>query len=276
LWAGSAGSRRGQASLCSVCARWQALVRASAVSVISFVSLGPVILVSSANAAMATRARSPRLRACGHRVEAPPGTHRRHRPFGIRNFNPLVFVQAAVKWTKTSSPRHRHSVRPAQPAAVLHYLVRPPASLRAGLAEPQPRRVPCRRPRPVTHMMPGLWAVLVPVTPFPAAISPGELRTAERADVLAGLYGGERIVWHLLDPLRRCWPGLAWRFRRRRSGPAAGCSRSDQPTPRRTHRSLGLRHTRAQTGAGVLSRDPRDGPGRLRTRRRHRGQWPDR
>jgi len=60
-------------------------------------------------------------------------------------------------------------------------------------------------------MMPGLWVVLVPVTPFPAAISPGELRTAERADVLADLYCCERIVCHLRDPLRRCrpcaWPG---------------------------------------------------------------------
>ena len=54
-------------------------------------------------------------------------------------------------------------------------------------------------------MMPGIWVVLVPVTPFPAAISPGELRTAERAD-LAGLgeYDGELVVCHLQDPLRRC------------------------------------------------------------------------
>jgi hypothetical protein len=55
-------------------------------------------------------------------------------------------------------------------------------------------------------MMPGIWVVLVPVTPFPAAICPGELRTAERADLLAGLgeYYGELIVCHLRDPLRRC------------------------------------------------------------------------
>ena len=36
-------------------------------------------------------------------------------------------------------------------------------------------------------MMPGIWIVLVAVTPFPAAIRPGELRTAELADLLAGL-----------------------------------------------------------------------------------------
>jgi len=47
-------------------------------------------------------------------------------------------------------------------------------------------------------MMPGIWAVLVPVTPFPAAICAGELRTAERAGLLAGLveYYGELIVGH--------------------------------------------------------------------------------
>jgi hypothetical protein len=55
-------------------------------------------------------------------------------------------------------------------------------------------------------MMPGIWVVLVHVTPFPAAICPGELRTAERADLRAGLgeYYGELIVCHLRDPLRRC------------------------------------------------------------------------
>jgi hypothetical protein len=62
-------------------------------------------------------------------------------------------------------------------------------------------------------MMADIWVVLVPMTPFPAAICPGELRTAERADLLAGLaeYYGERIVRHLRDPLRRSSraPGLA-------------------------------------------------------------------
>jgi hypothetical protein len=93
----------------------------------------------------------------------------------------------------------RPSSRPVQPAAVRHHLVRPRASLRAGLAEPQPWRVPCRRPRPITHVMPGIWVVLVPVTPFPAAISPGELRTAERADLLAGAVESysKRVVCHL-------------------------------------------------------------------------------
>ena len=61
--------------------------------------------------------------------------------------------------------------------------------------------------------MPGIVVVLVPVTPFPAAICPGELQTAERADLLAGLgeYYGELVVCHLRDPLRHCrpcaWPG---------------------------------------------------------------------
>jgi hypothetical protein len=84
-------------------------------------------------------------------------------------------------------------------------------------------------------MMPGIWAVLVPVTPFPAAICAGELRTAERADLLAGLgeYYGELIVCHPQDPLRRCWPcarpegpGVVVA-----AAPVAGCSRDDQPTP---------------------------------------------
>jgi hypothetical protein len=74
-------------------------------------------------------------------------------------------------------------------------------------------------------MMPDIWVVLVPVTPFPAAICPGELRTAERADLLVGrvVYYGKRIVCHLRDPLRRCrpcaWPGgLASSGRRPGSG----------------------------------------------------------
>ncbi len=48
-------------------------------------------------------------------------------------------------------------------------------------------------------MMPDIWVVLVPVTPFPAAICPGELRTAERADLLACLreYYGRLIICHL-------------------------------------------------------------------------------
>jgi hypothetical protein len=103
------------------------------------------------------------------------------------------------------------SARPAHLAAVLHHLVRPRASLRARLAEPQLRRVPCRRPRPVTHVMPGICVVLIPVTPFIAAFCPGELRAAERADLLAAgaeCYG-DRFVCHLRDPLRRCWP-CAW------------------------------------------------------------------
>ena len=109
-------------------------------------------------------------------------------------------------WSVTSCSR-RCSGRPTQPAAVLQYLVRPRTSLRAGLAELQPRRVPCCRPRPVTHMMPGIRVVLIPVTPFPAAICPRELRTAERAGLLSGLgeYYGERIVCHLRNPLHRRW-----------------------------------------------------------------------
>jgi hypothetical protein len=127
----------------------------------------------------------------------------------------------------------RPSGRPAQSAAVLHHLVRPRASLRARLAEPQPRRVPCRRPRAVTHMMPGIWVVSVHVTPFPAAICPGELRTAEHAGFLACVAEcyGERIVCHLRDPLRCCWPCGAWR--RGGGGSGSGMQSQRQPTPRR-------------------------------------------
>jgi hypothetical protein len=55
-------------------------------------------------------------------------------------------------------------------------------------------------------MMRGIRVVLVPVTPFPAAICPGELRAAEHADLLADLgeYYGELIACHSRDPLRRC------------------------------------------------------------------------
>jgi hypothetical protein len=78
-------------------------------------------------------------------------------------------------------------------------------------------------------MMPGIWVVLVPVTPFPAAVSPGELRTAERADLLAGLaeFYGKRIACHLRAPLScqfgrvRGLAGLAGLA----AAPAAGCSR---------------------------------------------------
>ena len=54
-------------------------------------------------------------------------------------------------------------------------------------------------------MVPGIWVVLVPVTPFPAAICPGELGAADHAGVLAilGKCYGELIVCHLRDPLRR-------------------------------------------------------------------------
>ena len=125
----------------------------------------------------------------------------------------------------------RPSGWPAQPATVLHHLVRPRARLCARLAELQLRRIPGRRPRPVAHMMPGIWVVLVPVTPFPAAISPGELRTAERAD-LAGpgdCYGG-LIVCHLRDPLRRCLAvRLAWRAWCRRGGGPSSRMQSHRP-----------------------------------------------
>lgn len=55
-------------------------------------------------------------------------------------------------------------------------------------------------------MMPDIWVVLVPVTPFPAAICPGELRAAERVHLLTDLgeYHGELFAFHLQDPLRRC------------------------------------------------------------------------
>ncbi len=126
---------------------------------------------------------------------------------------------------------HGPSGRPTQPAAVLQYLVRPRASLRAGLAELQQRRVPRRRPRPVTHMMPGIRVVLIPVAPFPAAVCPGELRTAERADLRASRSEGSsgRIIGHLRNPLRRCWlcawPGVV------AAAPAAECGRMTSLRP---------------------------------------------
>jgi hypothetical protein len=85
-------------------------------------------------------------------------------------------------------------------------------------------------------MMLGILGVLVPVTPLPAAICPRKLRTAERADLLAGLgeYYGELIVCHLRDPLRRCGrtpgrPGVVVA-----AAPVSGRSRDVQPTPRKT------------------------------------------
>lgn len=149
---------------------------------------------------------------------------------------------AGIAGRKVSNPLPRTTLasasgRPAHPAAVLQHLVRPRASPRAGLAELQPRRVSRRRPRPVTHMMPAIWVVLIPVTPFPAAICPGELRTAERADLPVGpgeCYG-ERIACHLRDPLRRCWP-CAWPGGPGvvAAAPAAGCSRRTSLRPQDT------------------------------------------
>jgi hypothetical protein len=62
-------------------------------------------------------------------------------------------------------------------------------------------------------MMPGIWLVLVPVAPFPAAICPGELRAAERACLLADLggYYGKRVVCHLRDLSALPAVRLAWR-----------------------------------------------------------------
>lgn len=166
----------------------------------------------------------------------------------------IPFPSATTRSPHPSGDVPRPSGRPAQPSAVLHHLVRPRASLRAGLAEPQLRRIPRRRPRPVTHMMTGIWVVLVPVTPFPAAICPGELRTAERADLLAGLgqCHGELIICHLRDPLRRCSPcgrpGVV-----AAAAPVAGRTRSRQPTPA-TRRAVACR---ARARAAVRSRSRR-------------------
>jgi hypothetical protein len=146
-----------------------------------------------------------------------------------------LFPSATTNTFVRSRKRRRQpgpSGRPAEPATVLHDLVRPRAGLRAGLAEPQPRRVLCRRPRPVTHMMPGIWVVLVPVTPFPAAIRSGELRTAKRADLLAGLgecYGAF-IICHLRDPSPPLLAvRLTWRAWRRRSGGPGSGMQSQSP-----------------------------------------------
>jgi hypothetical protein len=76
-------------------------------------------------------------------------------------------------------------------------------------------------------MMPRIRVVLVPVTLFPPAISPGELATTERADlqVRVAESNGKRIACHLRDP-------LCSRLVRLRGpagpavAPAAGCSRT--------------------------------------------------
>src|SRR5579862_9560763 len=79
--------------------------------------------------------------------------------------------------------------------------------------------------------MPNIRVVLVPVAPFIAAIRPGELRAAMRAGLLVGVaecYVG-RIVCHLRDPVRCCWPcaGPGGPCVVVAAAPAAGCSRSD-------------------------------------------------
>ena len=83
-------------------------------------------------------------------------------------------------------------------------------------------------------MMPAFWVVLIPVTPFPAAVCPSELRTAERTDLLVGLGWryGECVIYHLRDPLRRGWlcawpggPGVI------AAAPASGRSRKTSLRP---------------------------------------------
>jgi hypothetical protein len=111
--------------------------------------------------------------------------------------------------------------------------------------------------------MPGIWAVLVPVTPFPATLCPGELRTAERADHLVGPIGhySERVVCHLRDPLRRYWP-CAWPGGPGvvvAAAPAPGCSRIDQPMPRRTHSLLASAVDHLMTGSAAFTWSPRQG-----------------
>ena len=194
--------------------------------------------------------------------------------------------------------------------------------------------------------MPGVWVVLIPVAPLPAAVCPGKLRTPEHAGLLTSLgeRDNQRILCHLPNPLRRCrlcaWPGgpsvEAHRQRdavaqaayalhdmspsgqgRTRAHAGTDCG-SKQPTPRseeerpsRTgwksawrqmpaccevataqarssrsgasrsvHRPIGLRprftmRDPVSSLARALS-DARDDRGSPRTRRRHRGQWPDR
>jgi len=102
-------------------------------------------------------------------------------------------------------------------------------------------------------MMAAIWVVLIPMTPLPAAISPGELRTAERTEPLAG--PGEHyrglIACHLPDPLRRCWPcTMTWQARRRHTGGPASGKQSQPPAyapqhalPALLHGSPTRRHT---------------------------------
>lgn len=62
--------------------------------------------------------------------------------------------------------------------------------------------------------MPGTRVMVVTVTAFPAAISPGDRAAAERAGPPVGRCG-ERVVCHLRDPLscRLAVRGLGWMAR---------------------------------------------------------------
>ncbi len=131
------------------------------------------------------------------------------------------------------------SPHPARPATVCKHQIRPRASRSAGLAEPQPRCVLRRQPRPVADVMPGARVMFVAVAAFPSAVSPDDLPAAERAVLLAGRCG-DLTVCHLRDPLR-CRLAVRDRSGRRvhrgGGGPAGGCGHSRTLCPRRRARA---------------------------------------
>ena len=161
--------------------------------------------------------------------------------------------------------RPRPSVSSAQHAAVLQQLVRPRAGRRARLAESQVRRAPCRRPRPVTHMMADIRVVLVPVAPF---IARSVLVDSWQRGALTSWSTGHSattsassVICVILSAAYRA-RGLA--MRRHCGGPSSGMQSQCQPTRRsdlddelgRTglDRKLGPPHGLSAVGLTVVRR----------------------
>jgi hypothetical protein len=174
----------------------------------------------------------------GEGVEGAPGGRPAHRQ--RLDVKPQHASCGPLPWKANCFADRPHSTgtvrgRTARsPAPCLHgppvglHLVRPLAGASARLAEQQLRHVPCCRPRPIPHMMPGARGVLVAMASFPAPIGAGHFGAAGLAYLLAGRYG-KRDICHLRDPLRCrlavrvaglvCWP--SWRRSRQRDTVAA-------------------------------------------------------
>lgn len=106
-----------------------------------------------------------------------------------------------LSWLLASGrPAAAGSPCPAGPAPVGDDQVRPRAGEPAGLAHPQPGRVPRCQPRPVPYMMPGTRVMLVEMAAFPATLGPQDLPAAQRGGprLLSGRFG-EPVVCHLPD-----------------------------------------------------------------------------